>query len=88
MISKKTIEIAEKANVDYLKENTIYTSKEVEYGYTQHVIAITLKEALEAVDRVDLRENTYTTYDKDRFEFLKEQVKKEIQELIDELRIL
>jgi hypothetical protein len=88
MISEKTIEIAEKANVDYLKENTIYTSKEVEYGYAQRVIAITLKEALEAIDRADLRENTYTTYDKDRFEFLKEQVKKEIQELIDELRIL
>lgn len=88
MISGKTIEIAEKANVDYLKENTIYTSKEVEYGYTQKVIELTLMEALNAVERADLRDRTYTTYDKENLEFCRKKVKKEIQEILDEIRIL
>jgi hypothetical protein len=87
MITEKTIEIAERANVDYLKENTIYTSKEVEYGYTQRVIELTLEEAFKAVGRADLRQKTYTTYDKGMLEFCREQVKKEIQGLLDEIRI-
>jgi len=82
MITEKIIEISEKANVDFLKENTIYTSKDVEYGYTQRVIELTLEEALKAVDRADLRDKTYTTYDKDNMNFCKEQVKKAIRELI------
>jgi len=86
MIREKTIEIAERANVDYLKENTIYTSKEVEYGFAQRVIELALKEALEAVDKADLREKTYTTYDKDMLDFCKSQVKKEIHALIAEHR--
>lgn len=86
MITEKTIEIAERANVDYLKENTIYTSKEVEYGFAQRIIELTLKEALEAVDRADLRKMTYTTYDRDMLGFCKEQVKKEIHNLISEHR--
>jgi hypothetical protein len=86
MITQKTIEIAEKANVDYLKENTIYTSKEVEYGFAQRVIELTLKEALKATDRAELRDKTYTTYDKDNMEFCRSQVKKEIHNLIAEHR--
>jgi len=87
MIREKTIQIAEQANVDYLKENTIYTSKEVEYGYTQRVIELTLKEALDAVDRADLRQKTFTTYDKDMLDFCRKQVKKEIHELIGQFRV-
>lgn len=82
MISEKTIEIADRANVDYLKENTIYTSKEVEYGYIQKVIELTLIEALKAVDRADLRQKTFTTYDNGMLEFCKDQVKKELNKLI------
>lgn len=84
MIKNKTIEIAEKANKDYLKENEIYTSNEVKYGYTQKVIELTLSEALDAVDRTDLREKTYTTYDKDNLDFCKSQVKKEIQGILND----
>lgn len=86
MITEKTVEIAERANVDYLKENTIYTSKEVEYGYTQKVIEITLNEALKAVEKADLREKSYTTYDVGMLAYCKEQVKKEIHKLIGEHR--
>jgi hypothetical protein len=85
MISEKTIEIAEKANVDYLRENTVYTFKEVEYGFAQKVIELTLKEAEKAVERADLRKMTYTTYDKDMLDFCKEQIKKEIGSLLNEL---
>jgi len=88
MVDNKTIEIAEKAKVDFLKENTIYTSEDVEYGYTQRVIELALEEALKAVDKADLREKTYTTYDRANLDFCKSQVKKEIQGLIDEVRIL
>jgi hypothetical protein len=84
MISEKTIEIAEKANVDYLRENRVYTSKEVEYGFAQRVIELTLREAEKAVDEADLRDRTYTTYDKDMMDFCKSQVKKKIQKLISE----
>lgn len=82
MITQKVIDIAEKANVDYLKENTIYTSKEVEYGFTQRVIELALIEAVEAVERADLREKSYTTYDKAMLEYCRMKVKKEIQELL------
>ena len=85
MIKEKTIEIAEKANVDYLRENTIYTSKEVEYGYTQRVIELTLKEALDAVTRANLNEKAYTTHDKNMLDFCREQVKKEILGLLNEI---
>ena len=84
MIREKTIEIAEKAAEGYLEENTIYTSKEVQYGFTQRIIELTLKEALDAVDRADLRQMTYTTYDRDMLGFCKAQVKKEINSLISE----
>jgi hypothetical protein len=84
MIKEKTIEIAEKANKDYLKENTIYTSKEVKYGYTQKVIELTLKEAVSAVERADLRDRAYTTYDKDNLEFCRSQIKKEIESLLND----
>lgn len=84
MIREKTIEIAEKASEGYLDENTIYTSKEVQYGFAQKVIELTLKEALDAVDRADLRPMTYTNYDRDMLGFCKAQVKKEINSLISE----
>lgn len=84
MIKEKTIEIAEKANKDYLKENEIYTSNEVRYGYTQRVIELTLLEALDAVDRADMREKTYTTYDRDNLNFCKSQVKKAIRGILND----
>ena len=84
MIKTKTIEIFESANRDYLKENTIYTSKEVKYGYTQKVIELTLKEAVSAVERADLRDKTYTTYDKGNLEFCRSQIKKEIEGLLND----
>ena len=82
MITEKTIEIAKKAAEGYLEENKVYTSKEVEYGFAQRVIELALREALEAVDRADLRQMTYTTYDRDMLGFCKAQVKKEINSLI------
>lgn len=81
MISEKTIEIANRAR-DYLKENVIYTSEEVEYGYTQKVIEITLEEAIKAVDRVDLKDRTFTTYDEGMMDFCRERVKKVIERLL------
>ena len=87
MITEKTIEIAEKAKIDYLKENTAHDASEVKYGYTQRVIELALEEALEAVDKTNLTKKTYTTYDKDMLDFCKSQVKKEIQGLLDEIRI-
>ena len=85
MISEKTIEIFESANREYPKENRIYTSEEMKYGYTQKVIELTLMKALEAVERADLRDKTYTTYDKDNLEFCKSQIKKEIESILNEL---
>jgi hypothetical protein len=85
MIKEKTIEIAEKANKDYLKENEIYTAKEVKYGYTQKVIELTLKEVEKAIEKADLRDKTYTTYDRDNMKFCKDQIKKEIESLLNEI---
>ncbi len=83
MITEKTMEIVEKAAAEgYLDENTIYTSKEVQYGFAQRIIELTLKEAEDAVDRADLRDKTYTTYDRDMMNFCRAQVKKEINSLI------
>jgi hypothetical protein len=84
MITEKTIEIAKKAAEGYLEENKVYTSKEVEYGFAQRVIELALREALEAVDRADLRDRTYTYYDKNMMDFCREQVKKEINALISQ----
>ena len=86
MISEKTIEIANRAR-DYLKENVIYTSEEVEYGYTQKVIEFTLEEAIKAVDRADLKDRTYTTYDKSMMDFCRERVKKVIERLLNAIRV-
>ena len=83
MISEKTIGIANRAR-DYLKENVIYTSEEVEYGYTQKVIEIALEEAIEAVNRVNLKDRTFTTYDESMMNFCRERVKKEIEGIIGE----
>jgi hypothetical protein len=44
---------------------------------------ITLEEALNAVDKADLREKTFTTYDKDMMDHCKEQVKKELKKLFE-----
>jgi hypothetical protein len=84
MIKTKTIEIFESASRDYLKENTIYTSEQMKYGYTQKVIELTLKEAVSAVERADLRDKTYTTYDKGNIEFCRSQIKKEIEGLLND----
>jgi hypothetical protein len=83
MISEKTIGIANRAR-DYLKENVIYTSEEVEYGYTQKVIEIALEEAIEAVNRANLKDRTFTTYDESMMNFCRERVKKEIEGIIGE----
>lgn len=82
MIPEKVKEISDKANSIYLKEGKIYTSEEVQYGFAQRIIELTLKEALDAVDRADLRDMAYTTYDRDMLSFCKTQVKKEINSLI------
>ena len=83
MITEKTIEIVEKAAAEgYLEENTIYTSREIQYGFAQRIIELTLKEAEKAVDRADLRDITHTTYDRDMMNFCRAQVKKEINSLI------
>ena len=84
MISEKTIEIFERANREYLKENRVYTSEQMKYVFAQRVIELTLREAEKAVDKADLRDRTYTTYDKDMMDFCKSQVKKKIQTLISE----
>ena len=85
MIKDKTIEIAEKASKDFPVTNTIYEAQDIKYGFTQKVIELTLKEAVSAVERADLREKTYTTYDKDNLEFCKSQIKKEIEGLLNDL---
>ena len=84
MISEKTIEIFERANREYLKENRVYTSEQMKYVFAQRVIEHTLREVEKAVDKADLRDRTYTTYDKDMMDFCKSQVKKKIQTLISE----
>ena len=84
MIPEKAIELAERANAEYLEGNRTYTSKEVQYCFAQRVIELTLKEALDAVDRTDLRGMAYTTYDSDMLSFCKSQVKKEINALISQ----
>jgi hypothetical protein len=73
MINDKTIEITEKALKDFPVTNTM------KYGFAQKVIELTLEEAEKAVDRTNLNEKTYTTYDKDNLDFCKSQVKKEIK---------
>lgn len=86
MITQKVIDVAEHANVTYLKERQIYTADEVNYGYTQRVMQVTLDEAIEAVDRANLSEKSHTTYDEQLLEFCREQVKKEIHSLIASIR--
>lgn len=85
MISEKTIEIFERANREYLKENRVYTSEQMKYVFAQRIIELTLREVEKAVERANLRDKTYTTYDKDMLDFCKEQIKKEIGSLLNEL---
>jgi carotenoid cleavage dioxygenase-like enzyme len=84
MIKNKTIEIVEKAKEEFPVTDTIYEAQEMKYVFAQKVIELTLEEAVKAVDRTDLKEKTYTTYDKDNLDFCKSQVKKEIQGILDD----
>ena len=52
MIREKTIEIHNRAK-DYLEQNSIYTSKEVCYGYTQKIIDLIIGECIEATKSAD-----------------------------------
>lgn len=83
MIANKTKELADKAS-DYLKENEIYTSTEVCYGYAQKLIELTVQECIKAIHSTDLRNVTYTTFDQDRMSYCKSQIEKNIiKELTD-----
>lgn len=77
MITNKTKELADKAK-DYLKENEIYTSTEVCYGYAQKLIELTVQECIEAIRSTDLRNVTYTTFDRDRMSYCKSQIEKNV----------
>jgi hypothetical protein len=79
MITQKIMDIADKAKAECFKEYTIYDSKAIEYGLALKVIELTLSEVLEAVDAMDLREKTYTTYDKGVMDFCRSKFRQEIQ---------
>jgi NADH:ubiquinone oxidoreductase subunit F (NADH-binding) len=82
MINQKIIDINNEAK-KYLKENEIYTSDQVEYGFTKKIIELTMREVMEAVERADLRERTITTFDDGMMKFCKSQVKKELNKIIN-----
>jgi hypothetical protein len=79
MINDKTIEITEKASKDF---PVLYGVQE-KHALVHKVIELTLEEAEKAVDRTNLNEKTYTTYDKDNLDFCKSQVKKEIKLILE-----
>lgn len=81
MIPEKVKEISDKANSIFLEEGKIYTSEEVKYGYAEKVIELTLREVERAVDEADLKNKTYTTYDRDMLMYCKEQIKSKISEI-------
>jgi hydroxylamine reductase (hybrid-cluster protein) len=78
MITDKTIELADKAK-NCLEENKIYTSKQVCYGYSEKLIELVVEECIEAIKRTDLRQVTYTNFDKDRLEYTINTVIKSVQ---------
>ena len=79
MTTQKIIDIAERAKVECLKENTIYEANEVEYSFAQRIIELTLAEVMDAVDTTSLKERTYTTYDKGVMDFCRNAFRKEIE---------
>jgi len=79
MLTQKIMDIADRAKNDCLKENVIYSAKDVEYSYAQKVIELTLAEVLNAVDTTDLKERTYTTFDRDVMNFCRGKVRQEIE---------
>lgn len=85
-INQKVIDIFDKINAEFPKENHAYDADSIRYGFTQRVMEHTLNDVLNAVDSVDLREKTFTTYDRSNLEFCKQKVKKEIYKLIEQIR--
>jgi hypothetical protein len=81
MINKKTIELSDKAK-NYLEENTIYTCKDVCYGYSQKLIELVIQECVEAAQNTDFRSITYTSFDKDRISYCKEEIVKNIRKVM------
>lgn len=79
MTTQKIIDIAERAKLECLKENTIYEAREVEYSFAKRVIELTIAEVLDVVDTTSLKERTYTTYDKGMIDFCRSAFRKEIE---------
>ena len=77
MITDKTKELADKAK-DYLKENQVYSSTEVCYGYAQKLIELTVQDCIKAIRSTDLRNVTYTTFDLDKMSYCKSQIEKNV----------
>ena len=71
MITDKTKYLADKANESY-------TSAKVCYGYAQKLIELTVQECIEAVRSTDLRSITYTTFEKDRMDYCKSEIEKNV----------
>lgn len=82
MIREKTIELSDKAK-NYLEANNIYTSKEVCYGYSQKLIDLVVEECISAVENTDLRDITYTTFDKDRVAYCRSQIMKNVKKVME-----
>lgn len=79
MTTQKIIDIADRAKLECLKENTIYEAKDVEYSFAQRVIELTLAEVVDAVDTTSLKERTYTTHDKATMDFCRDKFRQEIE---------
>lgn len=82
MINEKTVELSDKAK-KYLEENTAYTCKEVCYGYSQKLIDLVVQECIEAAQNTDFRNITYTTFDRDRVAYCKEEIVKSIKKAMN-----
>jgi len=78
MIDNKIIELADKAK-NFLEENTIYTSKQVCYGFSEKLIQLTIEECVKVAEQTDLRDATYTNYDIDRIAFAKSRIVENIK---------
>jgi hypothetical protein len=71
MITDKTKYLADKAIESC-------SSAKVCYDYAQKLIELTIQECVEAIRSTDLRSITYTTFDKDRIEYCKSQIEKNV----------
>lgn len=71
MITDKTKYLADKANESC-------SSAKVCYEYAQKLIELTVQECIDAIHSTDLRSITYTTFDKDRMEYCKSEIEKNV----------